>query len=273
MQRSRWGGRGACCTPPVPPVEPPDLGGLHTLDALRRAVLRHLAATRRTHGDWRPAMDGLCPLTAELWQRLFSADRARLFSADRARFLGEDLRVWETHRHRLAPASAAALHSLREEGLLEVSADEVARADTEGDGIRVGLREGRELRVGAVVNCTGAQTGVGASDDPLIADLLRRGLAPPGPCGLGLDTEPDGRLRPGGRTTGTGPGARLWTLGALRRGNLFETTAVPESRVQAETVAAAVLGTCHGAGNSTAAPSSSSAGPPSVGSAAREAFS
>ncbi|MFI6146647.1 FAD/NAD(P)-binding protein [Streptomyces sp. NPDC051109] len=219
-------------TRPAPPVAPPGLDGPDTLDALRRAVLRHVAATRRIHGDWRPALDGLRPVTADLWQRLNPADQDR--------FLSEDLRVWETHRHRLAPASAAALQELRGEGLLEVSAGEVVRSDPDGAGVRVGLRDGRELRVGAVVNCTGPQTSVAASGDPLLTDLLARGLARPGPCGIGLDTGPDGRLRPA--ETQTVPGAaRVWALGALRRGNLFETTAVPEIKAQAAAVARAVL--------------------------------
>ncbi|MFI9062433.1 FAD/NAD(P)-binding protein [Streptomyces sp. NPDC053429] len=221
-------------TRPAPPVTPPELDGPHTLDALRRSVLRHVAATRRVHGDWRPALDSLRAVTAGLWQGLSPADRSR--------FLSEDLRRWETHRHRLAPASAAALERLREEGLLEVSAGQVARTDPDGDGVRVGLRDGREFRVGAVVNCTGPETSVAASGDPLLTDLMARGLARPGPCGLGLDTDPDGRLRPGTRQTGPGEAAPLWTLGALRRGNLFETTAVPEIRTQAEGVAKAVLG-------------------------------
>ncbi|MEU4877519.1 FAD/NAD(P)-binding protein [Streptomyces sp. NPDC021608] len=222
---------------PAPPVEPPDLDGSRGLDALRRDVRGHLAATRRACGDWRPALDGLRPLTAALWQRLPVADRAR--------FLHEDLRTWEVHRHRMAPATATALRALLAAGRLRIGAGEVARAVPVDDAVEVTLGDGTRLRVGAVVDCTGTRTGSHGTADPLVRFLLERGLVRTGPAGLGLDTAADGRLTPASGT----PPLRLWTLGAARRGNLLETTAVPEIRAQAAEVAATVLDalTDHGA--------------------------
>ncbi len=63
--------------------------------------------------------------------------------------------------------------------------------------------------------------------------MLERQQARPGPQGLGLATAPDGSV--------LGPLAdRLWTLGGLRRGDLWETTAIPEIRVQAKELAGTV---------------------------------
>ncbi|WP_329417872.1 FAD/NAD(P)-binding protein (plasmid) [Streptomyces sp. NBC_00704] len=213
----------------APPVEPPDLDGSRGLDALRRGVLRHLSATRRACGDWRPALDGLRPLTAALWQQLPVADRVR--------FLDEDLRTWEVHRHRMAPATAAALRGLLTAGRLRIGAGEVVRAVPVDDAVEVALGDGTRLRVGAVVNCTGARPGSHGTADPLVRCLLERGYGRTGPAGLGLDTAADGRLAPAAGV----PAARLWTLGAARRGNLLETTAMPEIRAQAAEVAGTVL--------------------------------
>ncbi|MGW2133004.1 FAD/NAD(P)-binding protein [Streptomyces coelicoflavus] len=210
------------------PAEPPELDAAHGLDALRRGVRRHLAACRRARGDWRPAMDGLRPVTAALWRQLSPADRLR--------FLEEDLRTWEVHRHRVAPATAAALCALRAAGRLRVAAGEVVGAVPGEDAVTVALSDGRRLRVGAVVACTGARTDPRRTDDPLVRCLLESGWARTGPAGLGLDTGDDGRLVPAAGV----PAARLWTLGAARRGNLLETTAVPEIRTQAAEVAGAV---------------------------------
>ncbi|MFB7655107.1 MULTISPECIES: FAD/NAD(P)-binding protein [unclassified Streptomyces] len=207
---------------------PPQLEGAHTLEALRRGVRLHLAAGRRVCGDWRPALDGLRPVTAALWQRLSAADRRR--------FLAEDLRTWEVHRHRVAPATAGALGELRARGLLRVGAGEVVRAVEDEDAVAVRLSDGRRLRVGAVVACTGARLDLRRTGDPLVRCLLEHGHARPGPAGLGLDTGEEGRLVP---TAGV-RGVRLWTIGALRRGNLLETTAVAEIRAQAAEVAGAV---------------------------------
>ncbi|MGW0733156.1 FAD/NAD(P)-binding protein [Streptomyces sp. NPDC002851] len=205
------------------------------LPALRRAVLRHLARCRRVYGDWRAGFDSLRPITSTVWQQLSAADRAR--------FLAEDLRLWEAHRHRIPPASAAMLSDALAAGLVTLHKGTVADARPVGGALDVTLGAGadggsaRTLRVGAVVNCTGCPTDLTRADDPLITGLLAGGLASPAPVGGGFDTTPSGRLRP---APGHTP-APLWTLGSLRRGNLLETTAIPEIRCQADDLARALL--------------------------------
>jgi len=48
----------------------------------------------------------------------------------------------------------------------------------------------------------------------------------PGPHGIGLDVTPDGRVH-----------RAMWTIGPMRRGALWETTAAPEIRAQARALA------------------------------------
>ncbi len=84
--------------------------------------------------------------------------------------------------------------------------------------------------------CTGAGTDVAAAAGPLVRGLLTAGHASADPLGLGLRATPDGALRDrAGRSD-----ERVWVLGPLRRGELWETTAVPELRGQAAGVARAV---------------------------------
>jgi uncharacterized NAD(P)/FAD-binding protein YdhS len=72
-----------------------------------------------------------------------------------------------------------------------------------------------------------------------VASLLREGLVRPDPLGLGLDSDEHGRLLDaGGR-----PSARLLLVGPLRKGRLWENTAVPELRREAERTAALVATT------------------------------
>lgn len=201
----------------VTPVAAPDLSGCHDLDSLRSLVVRRVREER----DWRAVVDSLRPAISSLWQRLPEADRAR--------FLTEDLRGWEVRRHRMPASVASQVRKLRARGKLVVHAGSVVSAS----GGRVTLSSGHELEVGAVVNCTGAQADLSRVDDPFVRSLFDTGLARRGPLGLGLSTAPDGRLLPGG--------APLWTIGSLRRGNLWETTAFPEIREQAGVVAEAVL--------------------------------
>ncbi|MEV6285595.1 FAD/NAD(P)-binding protein [Kribbella sp. NPDC051770] len=196
------------------------------LQALRTGVLRHVVKTARRTGDWRAAIDGLRPITAQLWKSLSDDDKAE--------FLRTDARTWDVHRHRMAPITAERLAAVRESGRLCLHRGEVVTAEDTGDAVRVLLSDGTAMTVGAVVNCTGP---VGdPSADPLLATLLAGGLARTGPAGLGLDTADDGRV-----LGATGRRAPLWTLGALRRGALWESTAMPEIRCQAAEVARAVV--------------------------------
>ena len=115
----------------------------------------------------------------------------------------------------------------------------IASVRPEPDSLEVTLDNGTVLRVGAVVNCTGPVGTVTA--DPLLARLARTGLVRPGPAGLGIDTADDGRV------LGTLPDTRpLLAVGSLRRGNLWESTAMPEIREQAYDVARMVSRSLHG---------------------------
>ncbi|HEY1416896.1 MAG TPA: hydroxyacylglutathione hydrolase, partial [Myxococcaceae bacterium] len=95
------------------------------------------------------------------------------------------------------------------------------------------------LRVDLAIPTTGPVMDVRALEDPLVRSLLASGQAHPGPHGLGFATSEQGAV--------LGPlQDRLWTLGGLRRGDLWETTAIPEIRMQARALAgtlAAALGT------------------------------
>jgi hypothetical protein len=158
----------------------------------------------------------------------------RLSAGDKQEFLRNDARTWDAHRHRMAPITAERLAVVRESGRLCQHTGEVVSAEDTGDAVRVLLSAGTVMTVGAVVNCTGP---VGdATADPLLRELLACGLARAGEIGLGLATADDGRI-----LGSTGRRAPLWTLGALRRGSLWESTAMPEIRSQAADVAKAVV--------------------------------
>ena len=109
-------------------------------------------------------------------------------------------------------------------------------------GLRVALSNGESLDVGWVVNCTGPQRDIRLLGDSFLDDLIRPraggAFGTLATAGMGFRTR-DGRLMD---SEGTAD-APLWTLGALRRGELWESTAVPEIRAQALAVAHSVLDT------------------------------
>lgn len=201
---------------PVPlPYELPH--GPFGLDELLADVERRIDAA----GDWRPVIDSLRPVTNRIWQRLPEADRER--------FVSEVARHWEVRRHRMAPEIATALGALLDAGRLTLQAASIEALRPVEGGIEVAFADGETFTVDRVVNCTGPSLQMGIAGEPLLAGLLDAGHVRPGPFGLGLDHESRGAL-----VTAAGTPSRvLYGIGPVRKGHLWETTAVPEIRAQA----------------------------------------
>ena len=207
--------------PAPPPAEAPAIPTRLDLGAARRLVFR---AIRAADGDWRRAVDGLRPVTGDIW--------AALSEADRRRFLDTHARRWDRVRHRVDPAVGVWMEQHLADRSLVAHAGEVVDALPAADRIRVQLSDGSVLYAAAVANCTGPSGDLAASTDPLVLNLLDSGLAPPDALGLGFRTDPVGRL-----VAGNGSLPAIWTLGPLRRGGLWESTAILEIRAQAERLA------------------------------------
>jgi uncharacterized NAD(P)/FAD-binding protein YdhS len=218
---------------PVQPVVPDISDWGATLVELRDRVTAHLESARRLTGDWRPGLDGLRGHTAALWERLDDADRLE--------FLAVDARDWNVLRHRIPPRSADALSVLEcaDRLLLGRAAVEDVTPLTTG-GLAARLDDGSIREVGWVVNCTGPRIDIRELADPFLHDLLRPraggALGVVATAGMGVRTRV-GRLV-GGLGNAETP---LWTLGSLRRGELWESIAVPEIRTQAQALATDIL--------------------------------
>ena len=113
---------------------------------------------------------------------------------------------------------------MQETGQLTIVPGGVRSAISTSRGIDVTLSD-RRLRVGAVINCTGPSADVRRSRDPLVQRLLDNRVAHPGPLFLGFDTDDRGCMRD--------TNDALWVVGPLRRGQRWESTAIPEIRMQA----------------------------------------
>lgn len=192
--------------PPGPGLEPrsPSLGSVL---AAFTARLRAAAAEGR---PWQAEVDGVRPQVNGLW--------AALTTADRRRFVERVSRRWEVRRHRMAPAVAAELAALQEEGRLRVAPLE-----------RLGGFD-------AVIDATGPRPTAAPGWSPLLDALRASGAIRADALGIGIDVTPDGAVRD---ATG-GASAVLSVLGPGRRGSQWESTAIPEIRQHAVALAAAI---------------------------------
>lgn len=188
------------------------------LRVLRRSAL---------DGDWRAAVDGIRPRTQELW--------AGLTPAEQRSFVEHLGRYWDVHRHRLAPEIARRVEHYIALGRLSFVGWPSPGASVVGSTVT--LRLGRErIGVDAIVPCTGPAASFTATD--LGAALCAQGLLHPGPLGYGVDCDPvtGAVVRSDGSTDD-----RVLVMGPLRRGVLWETTAIPELREQAAAVASVLV--------------------------------
>jgi uncharacterized NAD(P)/FAD-binding protein YdhS len=211
---------------PVAPAALPH--GEMSLAEMERFVTAHIRSVRSSCGDWRDAFDGLRPHVPSLWGTLAPAARRE--------FLQSRVRQWDVCRHRMAPASARRIAALQAAGRLRVVAAPLGAVTAEAEGLHVEFG-GRGVRADRLVCCTGASRDV--RSDPLVAQLVQRGVAVCDELLLGLRADTSGAVYDAAGS------AQPWlhTLGPLRRGELWETTAAEEIRAQAEMLAHAILRT------------------------------
>ncbi len=203
-------------------------------DALR-IVRQEVAKAAESGLNWRSVIDSLRPHTQSLWRNLPLEERRR--------FLRHVRPYWEIHRHRIAPVVATELDALQRSGQLAVVAGRMTGLNAGDDAFAIDIRrKGTDdihtVRGTWLINCSGPQIAYDLIRDPLIRSLLDSGQARPDSLRLGFDVTDDYRLI--GKDGAAA--AALFAIGPPIRGNLWETTAVPDIRKQCETLARQIVG-------------------------------
>lgn len=197
---------------------------------LLRSMRAAAADAAKPAADWRCVVDGLRPYTQQLWQCLDDRERRR--------FLRHVRPYWEIHRHRIAPQILAVRDAMLQTGQLSVRAARIVELEQRPNALTVRIRgRGRRdhdvLEVGWVINCTGPESDYERIGSLLIANLLRRGRIRKDPLSLGLAATAAGEILGADHA----PAQGFFTIGPPLRGVLYETTAVAEIRMQAQTLA------------------------------------
>jgi uncharacterized NAD(P)/FAD-binding protein YdhS len=205
--------------------------GRADLAALMRSFFVELSRVGADGGDACDVIDAMRPVTQRLWIGLDAAERRW--------FLEHLRRQWEVRRHRMAPAVAGRIARLRASGRLRIEAAALTRLEPGTVGVRAELRRSGRLesaQFDRVINCAGVEDDVRHCGAPL-PGLLATGRVRPDPLRLGLDTDLEGAVRGNDREVG----APIHVIGPLRKGALWETTAIPEIRRQATELAGLIL--------------------------------
>lgn len=202
-----------------------ELAGLTSLPAMLRVLRRHLRAAAAQGSNWRAVIDSLRPSTQALWQQLPPAEKRR--------FMRHLRRLWDVSRHRMPQECAAALDAMHASGQLHNLQGRVTAIEMAGNEFSVSYRsrgQAHSLQVDAVINCMGSESNYTRLSSRLVQNLLARQLIQPDALAQGLEAAPDGALGP-----------HLYTLGTALKGVLWESTAMPEIRAQAQSLAAKLL--------------------------------
>ena len=183
-----------------------------------------VAKAREAGGDWRGVVDGLRPHTQRIWAGLTWDERRRLIAHISS--------YWDIHRHRVPPQQADRLDAVLRSGQVEIKKSYLPKVDGVGEKLRLEFRTGAEY-FDRIISCTGPNMYWERQAVPVLTSAVSTGLAEYDPLGIGLMVDPDGRV---------GSSGKLWALGNLCRGCRWETTAIPELRVQAQRLAECILG-------------------------------
>lgn len=202
----------------------------NTARGLLRKIRTEIALAQAARDDWHTVIDALRPETQQLWQQLDLGEKRR--------FLRHLRPYWEVHRHRIAPQVAQQLQILRDTNQLEVFAGRIISYQSVDNGVEVtiqakGTTKQVSLTVQRVINCTGSECDYRKFQHPLIENLLSKGLIVPDELSLGLSANSVGALFNKDHEIST----KFYTLGPPLKGQLWETTAVPEIRRQAQSLA------------------------------------
>lgn len=205
------------------------------------AWLRDLARqAEAAGGTWRDAVDGVRPYIRAIWQALPRAERAR--------FLRHAAPWWEVHRHRLPPESASPIQAAMGTGRMRLLAASYLGAGRDGDGrlladIRCrGSRATQRVACARIIDCRGIRRDPWQNATPLVAGLLRDGLARIDPLRLGLDVSPDAAVIDARGVASD----RIFAIGPASRAAFWEITAIPDIRDQVAGLARRLVAAARG---------------------------
>lgn len=208
----------------LPPL--PVLRGMAILDVVK--MIRTMVKRYEPTGvDWRNVIDTVRHQVPEIW--------AALPTEERKRFLRHVRPFWEVHRHRIPENSYQIISKKVESGQIAIIAGRLIDITNEEQFARVEIRRRGEqspstIMVKKVVNCTGPQSDFRKIGQPLIVDLLQKGWLQTDELGLGLSVNSQGQpLNKDGN-----PVTNLYTIGSLRKGAMWECTALREIVMQAD---------------------------------------
>jgi uncharacterized NAD(P)/FAD-binding protein YdhS len=195
-----------------------------------RSLVRRVRKVVMSSYNPRQVIDSLRALTPELWQK-FSEREGR-------RFLRHLSTYWDVLRHRVSPAIDVKVQEAIRSHSLVVKAGRIGSISLNSADNLIEIEylcrmqgAGKEnLMVDYIVNCTGP-TNFTKGHPACMESLVREGVLSFDRYGMGLKVDTACKVAD----------AFVWGIGPMCRGTFWETTAIPEIRNQAQSIASSIV--------------------------------
>jgi uncharacterized NAD(P)/FAD-binding protein YdhS len=202
-----------------------------SLTELVALVNRHVKTVRKLGISAEPVIDSLRQHTQRIWRNLTDIEKAIFMSRLR--------HLWGVARHRIPLHVHDRIQQLRIEGRLHIVSGKIIDIKESGESLIVDYFDKKNhlihnLEVSRIINCTGPETNLSKVEGRFFKNCLEKGIITQDNLRLGIRTDVV-TFEVADRDNKTQP--RLFTLGSNLKGELWESTAVCELRVQAERLA------------------------------------
>jgi uncharacterized NAD(P)/FAD-binding protein YdhS len=212
-----------------------ELENQYELHRLVSIVNKHIKKVRKLGISAGPVIDSLRPYSHKIWQG-FSLE-------EKKQFISKFRHMWGVARHRLPVYIYDIIENLRLEGQLIVHQGKLITITEKENEVSVTFYNAKKkceetLTVQRVINCTGPETSIYKTLNPLLRKLAEKGIISTDPLELGINTDIStySIINSKGQKL-----HNLYTLGTNLKGSLWETIAVPELRIQCKELATVLL--------------------------------
>lgn len=198
---------------------------------LVKLTIHHIRKAKELGLSAEPIIDSLRPKSQKIWRSLTEEEKEL--------FLTRFRHLWNVARHRIPKHIYDKIQHSRREGKLHVYSGKLIDIQEFDGYIHVQYFDKREkklkeMKVSRVINCTGPETDLMKLEDHFLKQCLLKGVLKQDKLKLGIQTDIETFqiMKSEGQAH-----LNLYTLGTNLKGELWESTAVNEIRLQAERLA------------------------------------
>ncbi|MEO0310678.1 MAG: hypothetical protein RIQ89_335 [Bacteroidota bacterium] len=197
----------------------------YTLDQITKVFFTELRKLKAMGLTAEPLINSFNTITQSVWLQFSLRDKQR--------FLQHLKNFWQHARHRVPAHIYNFLQRKQAENKILFIAGKLRSVKNVGDKILVEYHDKSKwqlhtLTVDQLINCTGPNTNIAISGNALLLKLYEKNIIYQDGLKLGLNATPEGRLLDDKSQTLE----HLYTIGNNLKGVLWESTAVPDLRIQ-----------------------------------------